>query len=493
MDAESLAARIAQLEAEAGRRHMQHQQLATAKDRIDRELQRFQAIQHYVQRAVLAESLTELNELTLEAIIEAFEFEVALFLAWNGQLAIAHAFGFEQELPATLPFDESWVGNGGARILKGDDPVLGAWSELGLSDAIFAALSDKNGALCGVVLGGRTVARGKLYDAVSAEQRSSFEVLASQAEALFRNFALSAEIREHNRRLQSLTQSYSRFVPFEFLDLLGRTSIEAVVPADQVRLDMTILFADLRGFTAISEFVGAEQAFAMLNEYLQSMEPEIAACHGFINQYLGDGFVALFPRNADNAVAAVIGMARALADLNAKRNARGEAPLRIGAGINSGELMLGAIGGEKRLDGNVIGDAVNLASRVEGLTKLYGATCLVTDATVARFAEPGRYSLRELDRVVVVGRSTSVVIYELLDLDPPDRRAAKLATGAHFERGVMLYRDGDFKGAGLAFARCLEACGDDRAATLYVQRCTEMTESPPPDRWRGITVLDRKQ
>jgi hypothetical protein len=164
LDAETLAARIAQLEAEVGRHQVQHQQLATAKDRIDRELQRFKTIQHYVQQAVLAESLNQLNELTLEAIIEAFEFEVALFLTWDGQLAIAHAFGFEQDLPATLPFDQSWVGNGGSRILKGDDPVLGAWSELGLSDAILAPLSDKNGALCGIVLGGRTVARGKLYD-----------------------------------------------------------------------------------------------------------------------------------------------------------------------------------------------------------------------------------------------------------------------------------------------------------------------------------------
>lgn len=493
MDAETLAARIAQLEAEAGRHQVQHQQLAIAKDRIDRELQRFQAIQHYVQRAVLVESLTELNELTLEAIIEAFEFEVALFLTWDGQLAIAHAFGFEQDLPATLPFDESWVGNGGSRILKGDDPVLGAWSELGLSDAILAPLSDKNGALCGVVLGGRTVARGTLYDAVSAEQRSSFEVLASQAEALFRNFALSTEIREHNRRLQSLTHSYSRFVPFEFLELLGRTSIEAVVPADQVRLDMTILFADLRGFTAISESIGAEQAFAMLNEYLQSMEPEISACHGFINQYLGDGFVALFPRSADNAVAAVIGMGRALADLNAKRNARDEAPLRIGVGINSGELMLGAIGGEKRLDGNVVGDAVNLASRVEGLTKLYGAMCVVTDATVAGLSEPGRYSLRELDRVVVIGRTTPVVIYELMDLDTAARLQAKGASAEDFQCGVASYRAGDFAAAVTAFNRCLENCADDHAALLYVQRCTELALNPPGSGWQGITVLDRKQ
>jgi class 3 adenylate cyclase len=493
LDAEALATRIAQLEAEVGRHQVQHQQLVGAKGRIDRELQRFQAIQLYVQRAVLAGSLTELNVLTLEAIIEAFEFEVALSLTWDGQLSVAEAFGFEHDLPATLPFEAGWIANSTSRILGCDDPVLRAWSALGLSDAILAPLSDKDGALSGILLGGRTVARGKLYDAVSAEQRSSFEVLASQAEALFRNFALAAEIREHNRRLQALTHSYSRFVPFEFLDLLGRTSIEAVLPADHVRLDMTIVFADLRDFTKTSESLGAQQAFGLLNEYLQAMEPEISACHGFINQFLGDGFVALFPRGADSAIAAAIGMSRALARLNVRQTARGETTLRIGVGINSGEVMLGAIGGERRLDGNVVGDAVNLASRVEGLTKLYGATCVVTDATVTRLSEPARYSLRELDRVVVVGRTTPVVIHELLDLDAVDRREAKLATGTDFQSAIASYRAGDFAAAVAAFKRCLVACADDRAAMLYVQRCTELAQGIPAGGWHGITVLDSKQ
>jgi class 3 adenylate cyclase len=491
LDAKTLAARVALLEAEVGRHQVQHQQLVGAKARIDRELQRFQAIQLYVQRAVLAERLTELNTLTLEAIIEAFEFEVALFLAWDGKLSVAHAFGFEQDLPATLPFEQSWVAKG-SRILAGDDPVLRAWSELGLRDAILAPLSDKDGALSGIVLGGRTVARGELYDAVSAEQRSSFEVLASQAEALFRNFSLAAEIREHNRRLETLTRSYSRFVPFEFLDLLERTSIEAVLPADHIRLDMTIVFTDLRDFTTTSESLGAERAFALLNEYLQAMEPEISACQGFINQFLGDGFVALFPRGADTAIAATIRMGHALADLNANRRARGDVPFRIGIGINSGELMLGAIGGEQRLDCNVVGDAVNLASRVESLTKMYGATCVVTDATVARLSEPTRYSMRELDRVQVVGRTTPVVIHELLDLDPTARLKAKLGAAADFQCGLASYRKSDFRGAVAAFDRCLKACADDGAATLYVQRCTELARNAPAGEWRGITVLDRK-
>jgi class 3 adenylate cyclase len=493
LDAAALVARIAELETEVSRHQVKHQQLVVAKGRIDRELERFQAIQLYVQRAVLVESLAELQALTLEAIVEAFEFEVALFLSWDGQLTVARAFGFEQELPATLPFEKGWITAGTSRFLEGDDSVLRAWTALGLRDAIITPISDKDGGLSGILVGGRTEARGEFYDAVSTEQRSSFEVLSSQAEALFRNFALAAEIRENNQRLQALTRSYSRFVPFEFLDLLGRSSIEAVLPADHVRLDMTIVFADLRDFTATSENLGAEQTFALLNEYLQAMEPEISRCNGFINHYLGDAFVALFPQGADNAIVAAMGMSRALAGLNAKRMARGDRALRIGIGINSGELMLGAIGGEQRLDGNVIGDAVNLASRVEGLTKLYGAKCVVTDATVSRLSEPTRHSLRELDQVVVVGRSAPVVIYELLDLDAAAQREAKLAAAADFQCGMTSYREGDFRAAATAFARCLKTCAHDRAAMLYVQRCTELAQGTPIGGWHGITVLDRKQ
>jgi class 3 adenylate cyclase len=493
VDDDTTAARIAQLEAEVGQHQVQHQLLVGAKDRIDRELQRFRAIQLYVQRAVLAGSLAELNELTLEAIIEAFELEVALFLAWDSKLSVAHSFGFEQDLPTILPFEEGWIAKGGTRILGGEDPVLKAWTALGLRDAIVAPLTDKDGALSALVLGGRTVARGELYEPVRPEQSSSFEVLASQAEALFRNFTFAAEIREHNRQLERLTRSYSRFVPFQFLDLLKRTSIEAVMPADQVRLDMTVVFTDLRDFTATSESLGAERTFAQLNEYLQKMEPEISANNGFINQFTGDGFVALFPQGADNALAATIRMGHALGELNAEREARGDVPFRIGIGINSGELMLGAIGGEQRLDCNVVGDAVNLASRVEGLTKMYGTTCLISDATVDRLSEPRCHALRELDRVLVVGRTTPVVIHELIDLDLADRRDAKVGAMADFQTGLSSYRQGDFAAAKARFERCLERCADDGPARLYVQRCTEFAQQPPSAAWRGITVIDKKQ
>ena len=219
--------------------------------------------------------------------------------------------------------------------------------------------------------GGRTDRMGDYFDALSNELRSPFHVMVGQAGALLLNQEFANETRKHNEALQALTESFSCFVPFEFLELLGRDSIQSVLPADNVSLEMTVLFVDLREFTTLSESLGPEMTFSLLNEYLGVMQPPISASGGFINHYQGDGIMALFHRGADTALVAASGMIKALDELNEKRVDRGEIALRIGMGINTGELMLGAIGGTERLDSNVVGDSANLASRAEGLTKLY--------------------------------------------------------------------------------------------------------------------------
>ncbi len=161
-------------------------------------------------------------------------------------------------------------------------------------------------------------------------------------------------------------------------------------------------------------------------------------------------------------------------------------------GINSGELMLGAIGGADRMDSNVVGDSANLASRTEGLTKLYGSICILTDHTVGRLAESGAFALRELDRVIVRGRAEPVAVYELLDVEPAERREAKLASLDQFAQGLSLYRQGEFATAIGVFAHCVNACAEDEAAKLYVQRCAELVQSAPGPEWRGVTILDAK-
>ena len=493
-DGGDLGARIAELEAEISHHQVVLQQLSRAKVLLDSELQRFTVIQQYVQKAALADDLESFYQMTIESIVEAFEFEVALIMRSEEdptRQRIVASFGFEDPLTGRyLTMKESWINTGESCIVKSGEPLLEAWSILGFKEVILCSFLNKDGGLGGVVAGGRTDRMGDYFDVLSDELLSPFYVMVGQAGALLLNQEFAIEARKHNEALQAMTDSFSRFVPFEFLELLGRDSIQSVLPADNVSLEMTVLFVDLREFTTLSESLGPEMTFSLLNEYLGVMQPPISASGGFINHYQGDGIMALFHRGADTALAAASGMVRALDELNQKRIERGEIALRVGMGINTGELMLGAIGGTERLDSNVVGDSANLASRTEGLTKLYGSLCMLTDHTVKRLNNPGNFVLRELDRVIVRGRVEPVAVYELLDVEPEAIREQKVCSSADFSHALSLYRESEFAMAIGVFAQCVNACADDAAAKLYVQRCAELVQNAPGSDWQGLTVLD---
>ncbi len=491
---EELAEICARLEAKAGHQLVMQRDLIGAKDRVDSELMRFKAIQAYIAKALDAETIDEFYTLTLEAIIEAFEFEVALFLQATetaDRLAIASEFGFD-DIPATLPFSADWIDDAESKVLDESDPVLDSWGDLGLAKAIICPFHDKSGDFAGAVLGGVTRDSVEFFEPITDEHRSAFTVMVQQAGALHTNRQLNGEIRRQNERLVDLTNSYSRFVPFQFLDLLDRTSIEDINAGDHVSLEMSVLFADIRDFTTLSESLGPTGTFSSLNEFLVAVEPEIEREQGFINQYLGDAVMALFPGPADAALRCAAAMLAASRVLNEHRGERGETAIRFGLGISSGPLMLGAIGGGRRLDSNVVGDTANLASRIEGLTKLYGVSTLFTDLTRSRLVEPERFDFREIDRVVVMGRTAAVSVFELLDGEPDPAKSRKMATRELFAEGLARYRAGDFASARDVFDECRERAADDEAAALYVKRCNELVEKPPAGAWQGVWVFDAK-
>ncbi len=154
---------------------------------------------------------------------------------------------------------------------------------------------------------------------------------------------------------------------------------------------MSILFADIRDFTTLSERMTPEENFKFINAYLSHMEPAILDNNGFIDKYIGDAIMALFSRSADDAIKAGIDMLHRLAKYNTKRTNPERPPIQIGIGINTGSLMLGTVGGQTRMDGTVIGDAVNLASRLEALTKHYGVSLLISHHTFQCLRHPVEY------------------------------------------------------------------------------------------------------
>ncbi len=170
-----------------------------------------------------------------------------------------------------------------------------------------------------------------------------------------------------------------------------------------------MLFSDIRDFTTLSESMTQEDNFKFINSYLSRMEPLIVENRGFIDKYIGDAIMALFSGGADDAVKAGIAMLHLLAEYNRHRLKSGYIPIMIGIGINTGSLMLGTVGGHNRMDSTVISDAVNLASRIEGLTKNYGVSLLITHETFLRLTNPADYAFRLIGRVKVKGKSDMVV------------------------------------------------------------------------------------
>ncbi|MTJ48828.1 PAS domain S-box protein [Dolichospermum sp. UHCC 0259] len=273
------------------------------------------------------------------------------------------------------------------------------------------------------------------------------------------------------KELFQINKAYQRFVPHQFLELLNKLSIIDVELGDHVQLEMSVLFSDIRDFTTISESMTPEENFKFINSYLSYMEPVIIENQGFIDKYIGDAIMALFSGEADNAVKAGISMLQNLGQYNQYRIELGYSPIKIGIGINTGHLMLGTVGGKSRIDGTVISDAVNLASRVETLTKNYGVSLLITEQTYFHLKNPNDYAIRIIDTVKVKGKAKKVTVYEVFDVDIAEVKAGKLATLTVFETALSLYIRGEFSQAAELFGNCLQLNPGDLVAKIYFDLC----------------------
>ncbi|HEY9668677.1 MAG TPA: ATP-binding protein, partial [Coleofasciculaceae cyanobacterium] len=281
---------------------------------------------------------------------------------------------------------------------------------------------------------------------------------------------LIARIKTHIR-LAKINAAYGRFVPHEFLQFLERESIIDVRLGDQVQKEMTVLFADIRSFTNLSEKMSPKENFDFLNAYLSRVSPVIRNHRGFIDKYIGDAVMALFPQTTDDAVQAAIEMQKQVRLYNVHRQEKGKEPIAIGIGLHRGSLMLGTVGEPERMEGTVIADAVNLASRLEGLTKVYGVDVLISEQTLYRLDDPQSYNYRFLGRVKVKGKNQPVDVFEVYDTDSEQLIELKRQTRAEFEQGVALYVQENFTQAQQVFQQVLQRNEQDRAVKLYIERC----------------------
>ncbi len=269
-------------------------------------------------------------------------------------------------------------------------------------------------------------------------------------------------------RLIDTNQAYTRFMPAEFLGYMEKDSITDVKLGDHIQKEMTVLFADIRDFTAMSEKISPAENFEFLNGYLSRVGPIIRNHNGFIDKFIGDAVMALFPGGADDAVKSAIDMQREIAGYNIERKEKGREAVRVGIGIHTGSLIMGIIGENERMEGTVISDVVNVASRIENLTKIYRSSILISGETLVNLEDALDYHFRLLGRVPVKGKSRPVSVVEIIDARSD--MDVMLATKVEFEKGFNALMIGHTQDAIRCFEFVLSKNPNDGAAQLYLAK-----------------------
>jgi adenylate cyclase len=258
----------------------------------------------------------------------------------------------------------------------------------------------------------------------------------------------------------------------------------------------TVLFSDIRDFTALTEELGPQGTVSLLNEYFTIMVDCIQREGGMLDKFIGDAIMAAFgvplahDDDEDRAVRAAVAMIRALTDWNRKRLSDGKKLVRIGIGLNTDTVVSGNIGSPKRMDYTLIGDGVNLASRLEGLCKQYHASILISEHTYKKLR--GTYRAREIDRVVVKGKTETVDVYEVLDYHDETSFPNLMDVLSDFRYGLALYRKSQWEQAIRAFSAALQKNPDDTLCRIYLDRCQHFKNSPPGEGWNGVWVMTSK-
>ncbi|HHN47423.1 MAG TPA: adenylate/guanylate cyclase domain-containing protein [Bacteroidales bacterium] len=303
---------------------------------------------------------------------------------------------------------------------------------------------------------------------------------------------MTNRLMEYIDRISGMNEAYVRFVPRQFLQFLGKDSFTDIKLGDQVQKEMSILFCDIRSFTDLSEEMTPKENFDFINHYLGIMEPVIRKNNGFIDKYIGDSIMALFGESVDDAIQAAVDMRRKIIKFNEERRTMKKKEINIGIGIHTGNLMLGIVGSEGRMEGTVISDSVNLASRLEGLTKIYGASIIISEDALIKLKNPVKFQYRFLDIAKVKGKRESVYIFEVLDGDENNNRKLKWETRELFGKAVDHYRNQKFEEAAKGFGEILQKNPGDTVSRLYFERCHQTLGKGIPKDWAGVDIHENQ-
>lgn len=335
-----------------------------------------------------------------------------------------------------------------------------------------------------------TAADLKLLSTISLQAASAIE----SARLFEKNIK---EVKEREAAIRTLHDITSRFVPNEFIQSLGYKHITQVTLGDSVEKEVTVLFSDIRGYTSLSEKMSPKDTFKFVNAFNNRMGPIILRNRGFINQYLGDGIMAIFPFSPSDALQAAVEMQQELHVYNIERIAKDRAPIKIGIGLHTGPLIMGITGDDKRLDATSISDTVNTAARIESLTKTYGVNIMLTEYSWQKIKNKEKqnghsFLLRYLGDVQVKGKKQAIKIYECFDGDPPEMIHSKKHFLKMYEAALEDFYDKKFLEAAAVFNQIVFKNPLDRTAFFFLNKTNQLISEGVQANWTGIERMAYK-
>ncbi len=459
--------------------------------------QEINLIFNFSERLAQTIDAQSISSITLEEARHVISSDSGAIVLWDEKqkkLQVLSAFGesfFEEEtINRHLSLLLKIILNGQSEIIADTNPLIEAGIILpGTNSVLYSALKVNHRIMGAVLLASSdsiqyTAAHLKLLTTLALQSSAAIE-----SALLYERNINEAKERENAMRL--IYEATGKFVPYEFIGALGHKVITDVRLGDQVEKIVTVLFSDIRDYTTLSEQMTPEENFRFVCSFNERMGPAIRKHNGFINQYLGDAVMAIFPGQASDALNAAIEMHEEVQKLNEERLLRNAPPIKIGVGIHTGPLIMGITGDQNRMDAATISDTVNTASRLEGLTKQYRASILLSDACLLQI-EKENYYLRYLGLVQLKGKQEPLHIYECFSPNTKEEVARKQKTLALFNEGIENYLNSSFSNSVQAFESLTEINPGDLTAAFFLNNAKNFLQKGIPENWNGIIEMASK-
>lgn len=359
-----------------------------------------------------------------------------------------------------------------------------------LKAVMYAPLKVKHRTLGMVILGHEekkefTAAELKLLTTIALQSAAAIESAHLYQKGL-------KESRDREEAIRVIHEVSQKFVPSEFIKSLGKAKITEVLLGDLAEREVTVVFADIRDFTTISESLSPRDNFLFVNGFNNRMGPIVRKNEGFIMQYLGDGFMALFPKGSQGALNASVEMHQALHEYNEERVLKNRLPVKIGIGMQNGNLIMGITGDNDRLDAAIISDTVNTAARIEGLSKHYNTSILLTKECIENLNDPELFDFRFLGPVQVKGKQKAIDLYECINGDDTTLFKHKLKTMSTFNHAMELYFNKEFAMAAVAFQEIFKMNTMDKTSKLFLNKSAHLITQEIEENWKGVELMKSK-